>query len=282
MSAALSRDYKYRAAKPSDIRPLRELFDKVLEVTYDAAFYERLAKGLETGQFDASHKVAAVVAIDQGHLVGAVVLSTMNVLEARKKPEGAEAPLPFDLLTTQTKDTKAAYVLMLGVMGKYRRAGIGTELLFHGMRALLEDKTVQACFLHSRANDEALAHFYEENSFAKMGLVPAHYTISEKKVDAVVWARAFHDNELVAYQPPAKGQLPNLKDPKLQRARRTPKWVWDCFLQFGLPLLVVFLLFAISYALVLLGPLRGISSKYIKDGYGDDVSHEDELDESDL
>lgn len=43
------------------------------------------------------------------------------------------------------------------------------------------------------------------------------------------------------------------------RVSKVPKWQRDCFLQFILPILVIALLFLVSYALVVLGPLKGIS-----------------------
>jgi hypothetical protein len=120
-------------------------------------------------------------------------------------------------------------------------------------------------FLHSVRGDRKLAAFYDDLNFTNMGYVPSFY---QGKTDATVWASGFHGGELVSYPRPAAGEEVNLGDPELKRAKKTPKWVIDCALQFGLPIGIVAILFAISYGLVLLGPLRGISQRYIKDGGG--------------
>ena len=46
------------------------------------------------------------------------------------------------------------------------------------------------------------------------------------------------------------------------RVSKVPKWQRDCFLQFILPILVIALLFLVSYVLVVLGPLKGISGTH--------------------
>ena len=88
---------------------------------------------------------------------------------------------------------------------------------------------------------------------------------SSPAMDASVYAFAFIQGQLAEYQltTETSGEnawgLPNLLDEKLARVKKTPKWLVDCGIQFGLPLCFIIVLFLVSYGLVLLGPLKGIS-----------------------
>lgn len=120
--------------------------------------------------------------------------------------------------------------------------------------------------------------FYEDAGYTLMGEIPEYYSLKVEGVDgkvreakeaAHVWARPFHDGVLAVYQPTKAGEgksIINLADPELKRVKKMPQWMVDCGFQFLLPLCIVAILFVISYVLVLLGPLKGISRKYMKDG----------------
>lgn len=125
------------------------------------------------------------------------------------------------------------------------------------------------CFLHTNASEQGVNDFYWENEFECLGVVPKYYTVDGQPVDAKVWVRAFHNAQVAVYKPQVKGQPVDLTQKPLTKPWRLPGWMWTLFLQFGLPLCCVGALFAISYLLVLLGPLKGISSRFIKDEGGD-------------
>lgn len=134
-------------------------------------------------------------------------------------------------------------------------------------------------FAHAPRGDFSAEEFFNARDFTMLGVVPRFWGSedadgggasgaagSSSSGDAVVWARTFHDGTLVTF-PLAKGEsLANLSLPSLKPVQpRCPRWVTTIACQFGLPLGIVGILFAISYILVLLGPLRGISGKYMKD-----------------
>lgn len=150
-------------------------------------------------------------------------------------------------------------------------------------RPLLHHRSRPQVFLHTRRGNVVNDAFYDDLNFTPLGYVPSFYgKLADKdgaagdddakpSGDATVWAAAFHNAQLVSYVKNKGETEVNLSDPALKKAKKTPKWVIDCGLQFGLPICVVAVLFAVSYALVLLGPLRGISRKYIKDASGNAV-----------
>lgn len=93
--------------------------------------------------------------------------------------------------------------------------------------------------------------------------MPKHYTIDGKPHDAHVWVLPMKGSHPVTYKGSGvKGEPADLTDP----AHAVPLRVWrlspavrSLLLQFGLPIGGVILLYLVAYALVVLGPLRGIS-----------------------
>jgi hypothetical protein len=153
----------------------------------------------------------------------------------------------------------AACVLIVVVGERYRRLGIGSELLTAGLAAVaLPDPKVCASFLHARADDEAASAFYEANSYSILGSLAGHY--SAGKEDALLWVRPLRDASLPEYEGPrsARGVV-DLDAKGLTRAKKMPWWLRDLLFHFVLPIGAVVVLFGICYALVVLGPLRGIS-----------------------
>ncbi len=140
-------------------------------------------------------------------------------------------------------------------------------------------------FVHVPSGERAAEGFFSFHNFVPMGRVPAFFPGDKGKIEATLWATPFHSGELVSYErtpvEKAAGILPDLSKEDVKVAKpRCPRWLSTICLQFGLPIGIVGLLFIISYALVLLGPLRGISGKYIKgeDGVAVDQYVEEEED----
>lgn len=130
------------------------------------SFYTTLARGIKEGKIDSpgagSGKFVvkcAIVALDSGEkrLAGAIAVHTMNLHTARetKRADGTSI-LGFDIIEKVTEKTQGAYILMIGVMPKYRRNGIARELVHEALREVLaNDQTVQAVSVDvDVANDE--------------------------------------------------------------------------------------------------------------------------------
>lgn len=123
------RGIAFRLAKASDVPAVRKLFDRTFPIKYDSRFYDLLEAGIDTGaMLGVSGKLMCAVAErDDGVLVGAVVMHTMNVSQAK-----AARQLTFDLVEGQRPETLAAYILLLAVDPASRRKGIGSDLIYHG------------------------------------------------------------------------------------------------------------------------------------------------------
>jgi hypothetical protein len=203
------------------------------------------------------------LAIHQGRLVGGIVVAVASLSEARRQGLPALEYLAGGVSPTDL----CAHVLLLAVgLPPYRRRGIGSELLLRGLEGAL-----RACPSHSALVKLALltcpqaqAPFYAANHFTLLGLLPGHYPPSYRAPgsdgSAGIMAMPLSAGaELVQYVPQTKGQPPNLADPALKPRRSMQPWLASLLAYYVLPVCAVVLLFLICYALVVLGPLKGIS-----------------------
>ena len=306
----------YRAATPDDVDALRELFDGALSKPYPTSFYDDLRVGLSTAIATATStststatatstststatattpttpttpapaadmRLSAHLVDDSGFLAGAVVIASMPLAVAKKSGR-----LPTDIIedeietaaaTTAVTRTTAACVLIIAIGERYRRMGLGTNLLTAGLaQVALPDPSLKAAFLHSRASDQGSAAFYEANDFTPLGALPNYYTGDSPlttagnsqrqgqtlREDALLWVRPLRSAVLIDYEGGAKNPRTaaghvDLTHPALKRTAKMPWWLRDIFFHFLLPALAVCVLFALCSLLVWLGPLKGIS-----------------------
>lgn len=262
----------FRAGVASDVPTLAELFNTTLPLPTPPPFFDALSASLLAGvpaaTFSARgfQRVHVELAVDSEHLVGAAVVATISHRDARRGAGASskQSPplLPCDILEDGDERALLTNVLLLAVLPRYRRMRIGSELITSALSAVaLDDARVKVAFLHARAGDGEAAAFYEENDFERLGVIPASYVVDGAPAAAALWVRAlaYRDARVVVYEAPRGGGPIDLASPTLRRHKPLPKWVRDLLFHFVLPSLVVALLFLICYALVLLGPLRGIS-----------------------
>jgi len=247
----------YRPAAAADVPALRELFSATLPTDYPAAFYADLAAALAGAPPPPALaaggvlSLAAHLADDAGHLAGAAVLAVLDVAAAR-----AGGRLPVELLAAPRAGDAAACVLLAAVGPRYRRLGIGSELLARGLAgAALHDARVRAAFLHARAADAGAAAFYEANDFAPLGALPGHYAApGGAREDALLWLRPLRGAEAAEYAGPrapgAGAAHVDLTSPAARAARRMPWWLRDLLCHFVAPSAAVAVLFGIVYVFV--------------------------------
>jgi len=72
-------------------------------------------------------------------IIGAIVVSAVNAHAARERGD-----IPFQLLVSESATTDLAIVKAMVVDRTQRRRGVGTELLYTGVRAVAADPRVQA------------------------------------------------------------------------------------------------------------------------------------------
>ena len=117
-------------------------------------------------------------------------------------------------------------------------------------------------FCHCKADDAAANGLYRTTQFTLLGRIPKHYAIDGAKHDAHVWVMALQGSHVIRYRPPEHGKPVNLARADALvpvRVWRMAPWVRVLCLQFGLPIGLVVAMFLVSYALVVAGPLKGIS-----------------------
>jgi hypothetical protein len=264
-----------------DVPALRAFFDELLPAPYPESFYREAAgrcapllppaaqAALAAGGHAGMWWYSVHLAVHRGRLVGAVVVAVASLAEAR-----AQVGLPFELLAggggaggKGGGSDLGAHVLLLAVgLPPYRRRGIGSELLARGLEGALRAcpalaPRVRLAFLTCPA---AQAPFYEASHFHCLGVLPGHYPEAYRApgtdgTAAVMLLQLCPEAQLAEYEPQAPGAPPNLLHPQLAPRRRMAPWLQALLMYYVLPALAVALLFGVCYALVLLGPLRGIS-----------------------
>lgn len=122
-----------RPAKIDDVPAIVALLKANLLFQLDNDFEANLKKAMATGEWKEGPggRFACVIATLQDVLVGVVVSFTFNLSDAV-----AEGRMSYELLQSRKKDTEAVMVKVLAVDRPHRRGGLGTELLYAGVRSL--------------------------------------------------------------------------------------------------------------------------------------------------
>jgi predicted N-acetyltransferase YhbS len=122
-----------RPAKIDDVPAILALLQSNLIFKLEAGFEAKLKKALATAEWPdaAGGRFACVIATLEDMLVGVVVSYTFNLAEAV-----ANGKTTYELLQSRKQDTEAVMVKVLAVDRPHRRGGLGTELLYAGVRSL--------------------------------------------------------------------------------------------------------------------------------------------------
>lgn len=86
--------------------------------------------------------------------------------------------------------TKKGHLVSIAVVGRYRRRGIGTELMKDAMKAMLE-YDAKECYLEVRVSNKNAILMYEKLGFVARKRTPKYYRDGE---DAFVMARSLPHN----------------------------------------------------------------------------------------
>ena len=186
--------------------------------------------------------------------------------------------LRFDLLQLPAPVTsEVILVLAVAVARPWRREGLGTELVYAGVRELARSKqtgTAAAALIYAPYGHDASSAFVEALGFHAYARASRHYASApgdaqDATHDALLFVCPLNEmTELVEYSlcesdmnaAAAAGAplLPDVSDPaalKRYRVHRAPRWASTAAARCLLPLAILAVLFAAVYFLILSGPL---------------------------
>lgn len=113
-----------------------------------------------------------------------------------------------DLLSsTFSRNTKVAYILVLGVVKEYRRLGIATLLIDSLIHRLTSDEScrhVKAIYLHVLTTNFSAIKLYEKKNFRLHRYLPAYYIIDNYPKDGycyVLYINGGFSSWLQVFQP---------------------------------------------------------------------------------
>jgi len=92
-----------------------------------------------------------------------------------------------------TEDQRRLYIMTLGCLAPYRKAGIGTKMLQHVLKFVEEDGNFDSIFLHVQVNNESAIKFYQKFGFSVVETKPAYYKRIEP-ADAHVLQKTLRTN----------------------------------------------------------------------------------------
>ncbi|KAF0981635.1 hypothetical protein FDP41_012292 [Naegleria fowleri] len=80
----------------------------------------------------------------------------------------------FSCRIEQYNNTKAIYIMLLGVLPKYRKLGIGKQLM-EKIFDIARQNGISTCFLHVQTGNEGAVQFYEKLGFVKVKTLENFY-----------------------------------------------------------------------------------------------------------
>eukprot|EP00741_Cyanophora_paradoxa_P008261 tig00001278_g7991.t1 len=115
----------------------------------------------------------------------------VGVPQARRGRLAGVATLSIDrgLLGFSPLERCLGYILTLGVTQDYRRRGVARALLGRLVAHCESIASCRAVYLHTAAENEAAARFYEQNGFQAVRRLERFYTIDGRPCDALLFLR---------------------------------------------------------------------------------------------
>ncbi|KAK9826081.1 hypothetical protein WJX81_000287 [Elliptochloris bilobata] len=178
----------FRPLCPSDYTELRTAHERLFPIDYEDAFYWSAVRG------DGVQSDAAIHRQENGEeeLAGFITVRIV-ALRGCDTQDRALLGLESHLLDSQ----RVAYILTLGVLEPFRRAGVAGALLAHTVAACAgATPACRAVFLHVATYNTAACAFYRRRGFQEVARLPAFYHIaSGRQPDA---ERTSYDAHLYA------------------------------------------------------------------------------------
>ncbi|KAJ2720562.1 hypothetical protein GGI07_004526 [Coemansia sp. Benny D115] len=150
---------EYKQVDAALLPKVRNLNSTLFPVHYSNSFYKGL---LMPGQF-------CQLAFFNKTCVGTIA--------CRRQPLGfADNPKANLLLYRSVEpESMEVYMMTLGVLGPYRRLGIGHGLLRNALRYAARDANVARIVLHVQIDNEDALRFYHKNGFRTVRMVEKYY-----------------------------------------------------------------------------------------------------------
>ncbi|KAG5190280.1 acyl-CoA N-acyltransferase [Tribonema minus] len=210
-----SREMCYRHMEPEDMVPVRFIHEQCLPVRYNTAFYENIVRNVVQRTDDGPREpVYTQVAVlpwagehpnpflqcGDGAMVG---LITAQLAQPLTQSSAADT---IAFVEPQRHDM-VAYILTLGVLDEYRRAGVGAALLRRCVAAARAEPRCGAVFLHVITYNAAAMAFYARAGFVRVCEVSGYYQIDGARHSCYVYALFLNGAALAHAAPHAHAHL---------------------------------------------------------------------------
>jgi ribosomal protein S18 acetylase RimI-like enzyme len=84
------------------------------------------------------------------------------------------------------------YIMTLGVVKDYRKAGLGTHLIKECMREVQDNPQCGVLYLHVITHNLGAIRLYEQLGFHRVKTIPNYYSIDDRLYDCYLYAKYYH------------------------------------------------------------------------------------------
>lgn len=171
---------------PTDLDIVKELCKQWFPIKYPESWYEDVTAG---------NKFYTLIATIEEEIIGILVAEIKPYTKCNYEDVGL-------LCKNLEKTSRVAYILTIGVVGKWRRHGIATILLNKLKENLTDDfnngNLTRAIYLHVLTTNIAAIRFYEKLHFTRHKFLPLYYLINSASCDGYCYVLYINGG-----QPPA-------------------------------------------------------------------------------
>jgi ribosomal protein S18 acetylase RimI-like enzyme len=159
----------YRSVEKDDIQGLKDLHIECFPIRYEDIFFENICNGKGFKNIALFTQVA--IEVESSLIVGCIL---GQFIESQKCDDDGF----FNEMRQPAKDV--FYILTLGLREKYRRSGLGTDLLLSCLKYAAKNSSCGAIYLHVIHDNRAAIKFYEKNGFSFLRELVEFYCIDDK------------------------------------------------------------------------------------------------------
>ena len=178
-----------RTIQPQDRIQIQALHEEWFPVEYQEEFYNDLVKGkmCHTGE-----PLYTNVLVDERDEIVACLVGTSI-------PRNRLNHLSRQLLLPDGQHDRLFYIMTLGTVTEYRKAGLASSLIQQCIdEVVLPDEECGVLYLHVITMNDAAIRFYERLGFWRVQEIPDYYTIDGKHYNCYLYAKYFHGTLLLA------------------------------------------------------------------------------------
>jgi ribosomal protein S18 acetylase RimI-like enzyme len=183
MAMQTPADFGFRSVRPGDFDRIRAIHRDLFPIQYADAFLSNATNGIGLNDSPLFSSIATAKDNDDD-IIGFIFCQFID----RGRCEESEA------LHAQAPASQTCYILTLGIVPQYRRAGLGVVLLNHCLEYAQSNRDCGMVYLHVIDYNLPGIYFYEKHGFVCANEIPGFYNIKGVDYSAFAYIYYMHGN----------------------------------------------------------------------------------------